>query len=1014
MIRYIKCLGAMAGLLTLVGNSGADAQSVNVHVYKGKITNAKGATVSQVGISVQGGNSRAVSGKAGEFSITCSPKDTLVFIKEGFVQQKVAAGDAAILQITLKQPDAAGLFNEVVNIPFAQRTKRELNYAISSLQTADLPKSGMANMSTMLGGRLSGLLAMQTGNQPGADIISFQVRGKSSYAQGAAPVILVDGVERDFDEMDPNEIESVTVLKDAASLSWYGLNAGNGALLVTTRHGKANQNYVDFTAQTGFEQASNVIKSLNSYQFATLYNQGLTNAGQTPAYTQAALDGYLNHTDPYLYPDNNYVSRFLGKTAPMQRYSLAVGGGSERIRYFTTVAFLNQNGLFKETQTDNYNSNFNYRRFNFRVNLDYNVTQTLSFTVLAGLRSVMRNEAGDGTASILSTLFNLPPNAFPIQNADGTYGGTSVYQTNPLGQLQSTGVSQVTSNALTASIGGKQKLDLITPGLSANVFFAYDGFGDYTHGFTQNYSVTNETVTPAQTYRTPAVLAYRSAGFGTNTKNTELWLGFDYDHAISANNRIIASVRAQQAISSAVDRIDYRGQMLTGRVDYSYKNRYFLGVTGSYSGSEDYAPGRRFGFFPAASAGWVISDEDFLKDVQTISYLKLRASYGRSGNVGPTYDASGNLVRLPYRALFTRGAGPILGSSFSSTTTAYEVSPSGNPLTTWEKIDRLNIGTDWGLFKNALSFSVDYFDETRKDILTSANLPGILGISVAAVNSGKVNSKGVDISAAFQKSITDKLHIAVNANFTYAANKLLEQSLPSGTISYQSPVGVNIGNVSASGTKRFYVSDGIFQSQVEIDASPKQTLSGLVVPGDIKYKDINGDNVIDSRDAIQTNYTDVPKAYYGFGFNVSYGLFDISTQFQGIYGRTIDIKPVVYAGPNTLNQLSLDAWTPATAATARFPRIALSDNGNNSAPSDFWLRSGDFLKLRTAELGFSLPQSIVTKLHMQKARIFVGGYNLLTLSKLKVFDIDPETPQAGTGSSYPYLQTYTLGLNVKF
>lgn len=1012
MIKYIKCLGAMVSMVVLIGN--ANAQITKPTVYTGKVTNVKGEGLSQVGVRVQNGNGRAATSASGTFNIKGFAKDTLIFSKPGYADQKVAITDDTSVKVTLNVADATGRFDEVVNIPFATRTKRELNYATSSLQTSELPQLGLTNMSGLLGGRLSGLGVMQTGNQPGGDNFTFLVRGKSSYAQGAAPVILVDGIERDFDEMDQNEIESVTVLKDAASLSWYGLNAGNGAVLVTTKRGKAYQNYVDFTAQTGFEQASKIIKPLNSYDFASLYNRGLANAGQVPAYPQAALDGYLNHTDQYLYPDNNYIDRFLAKTAPMQRYSLSVGGGSERIRYFALASFLDQNGLFKETQTDNYNSNYNYSRFNFRVNLDYAVTQTLSFTVLAGLRSVLTNDPGDGTTSVLSNLYNLPPNAFPILNSDGTYGGTSVYQNNPLGQLQGTGISQVTNNNLTASLGGKQKLDLITPGLSANVFFAYDGYGNYTHGFTQNYSVTNRTVTPAQTYRTPAVLAYRSAGFGTNTKNTELWLGFDYDRTLNKDNHITASVRAQQYISSAVDRIDYRGQMLVARADYGYKNRYVFGITGSYSGSEDYAPGRRFGFFPAASAGWVISDEDFLKDVKSISYLKLRASYGRSGNVGPTYDASGNLVRLPYRALYTRGAGPILGSSFSSTTTAYEVSPSGNPLTTWEKIDRLNIGTDWGFFKNALSVSVDYFRETRSDILSNSNLPGILGVTVAQVNSGKVSSNGFDASAVFQKNITGKLRVGINGNFTYAANKLLEQSLPSGTLSYQSPIGFNIGNVSASGTKRFYVSDGIFQNQAQINASPKQTLSGLVVPGDIKYKDINGDGTIDSRDAIQTNYTDIPKAYYGFGFNISYDLFDLNAQFQGVYGRTIDIKSVVNAGPNSLNQLSQEAWTPATAATARFPRLALSDNGNNNAASDFWLRSGDFLKLRTAELGFSLPQNICAKLHMQKARLFVGGYNLLTLSGLKGFGIDPEMPGAGRGSAYPYLQTYTLGLNVKF
>ena len=1016
MTKYIKCFGLFLSLLVLLTMPGVQAQTLTIKTYSGKITDAKGAAVDAVEVTVLGSNVRAASNKNGNFSIRCMAEDSLTFKKIGFEELHVSPKDQAELSVVLKPASYSAIFNEMVDIPFGKRTRRELNYAVSALKTDDFPKIPVSNLSSILAGRFSGLLVQQTGSQPGTENIAFQVRGKSSYAQGSNPVLLVDGVERDFSDMDLNEVESVTVLKDAAALNWYGLIGGNGVVLVNTRHGKANQNYINFDIQGGFLKAENYIKPLNSYNFATLYNQGLTNAGQVPAYNQAALDAYRDQTNLYLFPDNNYIDRFMSKTAPVQRYALSLGGGSDKIRYFTNVSYYDQGGFFKETKTDDYNSNTNYKRYNFRINLDYDVTKTLSFTLLAGLRSERRTDpvggGGGGTAAVFTNLFGLPPNAFPIQNENGTYGGTSVYQNNPLGQLQGSGVYKAITNVLLASVSAKQRLDFVTPGLSANVFFSYDNYGNYTHGFQQNYAVVNQTVTPAQTFRTPAVLSYQFAGFGTSTKNNEVWAGFDYDRTIG-DHKINASVRAQQAASAAVDRIDYKERLFVGRVDYGFKNRYFLGFTGSYSGSENYAPGRRFGFFPAGTVGWIASDEDFFKSVKAISYLKVRGSYGRSGNIGPTYDANGNLVRLPYRALFTRGAGPILGSSFSATTTAFEVSPTGNPLTTWEKIDRLNIGADIGFLNNSLYLSADYFNETRTDILGSSNLPGILGIAVSSVNSGKVNSKGVDMNVVYQKSF-NKLNVSVNGNFTYASNKLLEQSLPSGTLPYQSPLGYNIGNVTSSGTKRFYVSDGLFQSQAEINASPKQSLSGLVVPGDIKYKDINGDNIIDSRDAVNTNYTDIPKAYYGFGFNVSYKMFDISTQFQGVYGRTVDIRPVVNAGPNTLNQLSLDSWTPATATTARFPRIALSDNGNNNANSDFWLRSGDFVKLRTVEFGLSLPQKLTYKLHMQRARLYVGGYNLLSFSKLKDFGIDPETPMAGRGGNYPYVKTFTLGLNVKF
>lgn len=1006
-MKNIKCYWQAIGLLMLLMSIQGFSQTVNKRKYTGRISSDAGEPVPGARIAVKGGKS-TYSNSKGEFIISSLPEDTLSITHPGFAEGKVAAVNSdleIILTALTMNPD-----DEYVRIPFDKRRKRELNYAVSSVDASTLPRLPLSNLSTILGGRLSGLLINQTGNQPGGDNASFIIRGRSSYASGAAPAVLVDGIERDFIDMDINEIESVSVLKDAAVLNWYGLYASNGAILVNTKHGIPGRNYISFDAQGGFQSVENQARPLNSYEYAMLYNQGLKNANQVEAYNETALNAYREHTDPYAYPDNNYADRFMRSSAPTQRYALTFGGGGERLRYFSALTFYNQDGLFRETETEDYNSNFNFKKYNFRLNLDYDVTKTLSVSLLAGLRKEQRRDVGEGSGSVFNNIFNLPPNAFPLLNADGSYGGNTTYQNNPLGQLQRTGYSSTATNVLLASFSVKQRLDFLTAGLSANALFSYDGYGNYTNGLTENYVVVDPL---GATLRTSSVLAYRSAGFGNNTKNNEFWAGLDYDRTFAGKHKITAAIRGQQYISSVVDNIDYRGRMLVLRADYGFKDRYFAGFTGSYSGSENYAPDSRFGFFPAVSAGWVVSDESFLKKMEVVNYFKVRASYGRGGNVGPTYDANGNLVRLPYRALYTRGAGPILGSSFSGTTTAYEISPTANPGTTWEKIDRLNIGADTRFFKNALSLSFDYFNEKRNGILGDANLPGILGITVSAINSGKAESQGFESSMSYVKTI-NKVHLSFNGNFTYAKNEVVFRNLPAGIIDYQSPIGYNIGNVSLSGTKQFYISEGLFQSQAEIDASPKQVLSGLVVPGDIKYRDINGDNTIDNKDAIATNYTDIPKIYYGFGFNLHYKIFDINTQFQGIEGRTIDIKPIVFSGPNGLNNLSKNSWTPETAATAIYPRIALSDNANNRANSDFWLRSGDYLKLRTLELGISLPQSAFGKIPVKGARLYLGGYNLLTFSQLNGLDVDPETPTAGTGSNYPYVKTYALGLNVKF
>ncbi|RZM28987.1 MAG: SusC/RagA family TonB-linked outer membrane protein [Pedobacter sp.] len=1010
MTRYIKYLSLVLVMLYGILADQAFAQ-VTRQVYKGRVLDQVGKGVADAKVLSKTEGTVVYTDKNGNFTISGYPQDTLIYSKIGLATLQKLAGVNAALNVALLPAENVQVVavpyvkaDELIEIPFGTRSREELNYAVSSLRHEQLAKVPISNLSGLLAGRLSGFLFRWTGNQPGGGNVSYQIRGKSSYAQGSSPIFLVDGIERDFEDMDITEVESVTVLKDAPALNWYGLNGGNGAIMVTTKRGKVGQSLITVDAQGGFQSASNMIRPLNSFDFATMYNQGLANVGQAPAFDAATLTGYQEQSNPYLYPDNNYLERFVKSQAPTQRYAVTFSGGTNKVRYFSSVSYFDQQGLFRETKTPNYNSNYGYKRYNFRINLDYDVTKTLTLLLLAGVRSEVRNDVGESASTVFNNLYNLPPNAFPILNADGSYGGTSVYQNNPLGQLQRTGFTRTTTNILLASIMADQKLDFITKGLSANLFFSYDGYGNYGDGLTENYAVFNQTVTPVQTYRTPAVMAYRTAAFQTNTKNNEFWLGLDYKRAIGAHS-FTANVRGQQYVSAAVDRIDYRTRMAVGRLDYSFKSRYMLGFTGSYSGSENYAPGSRYGFFPAVAAGWLISNEDFLKGSNVIDYLKLRASYGRSGNIGPTYDASGNVVRLPYRTLFTRDAGPFLGTTFSTSTTARLVSPAGNPLTTWEKIDRLNVGTDVNFLKGALALSFDYFDERRTDILGPANLPGIVGIAVAQVNSGRVDSKGFDFSSSFSKQFGE-FALSTNANLTYAQNVIIQRI--ENTLATQSTVGRYIGGGN------YYIAEGIFQSQAEINASPRQTLSSLVVPGDLKYKDVNNDGLIDANDATAADFTDIPKMYYGFGLNLRYKQFDLGVQFQGVEGRTIDLVSHFHAGPNGLNQLLSNSWTPATAATANLPRVGISDNGNNTASSTFWLHSGDFLKLRAAELGYSTPEALNKRLRFKGARIFLSGNNLFTISKLNKLGIDPETPNAGRFSSYPYVKTYAVGINVKF
>lgn len=1008
-MKYKRYCGLLVIVAILVAATSLQAQDKRAFVLKGQVTDNRHQVIAGVTVEVQEQNRRTTTGPDGKFVITCNSGDILIFRKKRFKTVERNAVGNRELNIILESSEIDGGEEDDIQIPFGVRKKRELTYAVATIKADDLPQLPIGNISNILAGRLAGLYVQQTGNMPGYENTTLQIRGRSTYNDGNRPRVLVDGVLRDFDDMDISQIESVTVLKDAAALAWYGLNAANGVVLVTTKRGSSQKAAISFNTQVGFQQPAKFIRPLNSYQYASLYNEALTNIGQPAIYDQAALDSYQQGTDPYRFPNNNYQKDFLGTEAPLQRYVLTASGGNNSLRYFTTISYYNQVGLFKQSKTEDFNSNVKFSRLNFATNLDFDVNRNFVVGLNASGRSENRREPVGGANELLSNIYNLPPNAFPIVNEDGSYGGTSIYQNNPLGWLQSRGYQSNLTRVLSATITAKHKLDFLTKGLSANLLFSYDASGVYTSGLTQNYEVYDLTAAPVK-FRTATPLAYSSSTFSANVRRNELWAGLDYDRSFNQKHTVNASLRFQRSISTWVNRLDYRGQQISARIDYGFKDRYFLGLVGSYAGSEDFAPANRYGFFPAVSAGYIVLDKQLTKPSGVLNFLKLRASYGTLGNS----EIGGN--RLPFRALYNRATGYGFGTTFANSVGAIESSPA-NPDITWEELNRFNFGTDVQLFSRSLVVSVDYFNDRRSNILTSASIPGILGISVQAVNEGVVTSKGGEINLAYDKQL-GAVSLSVNGNYTYAKNKVISRNEDPGTLKTQSAIGLNTGNVDIADTKRFYISDGLFQSVDQINNSPVQLLAGNVYPGDIKYKDISGpdgvpDGIISSFDAVHTNYTDIPDMYYGFGYSLSYKGFDINSQWQGVHGRTIQIKTLVNSGPNNLNQFSLDRWTAQTASTAKWPRLAVSDRGNNDAQSDFWLRSGDYLRLKTIEVGFTLPQHMIDRLNIQRARFYIGGYNLLTFSKLDI-DVDPEMPYAGFGSSYPSLKAYTLGLNVQF
>ena len=986
----------------------AMAQDPTPATITGVIEDNSHRPVSGINVSVQERNIQTLSDDQGKFTLDAGKGDVLIFEKKDYLTSYHTVGaekGSMKIQIVSAMPYAG--MDDDVYIPFGVRKNREINGAISTLKAANLPQIPSSSLTNLFAGQLPGLNVWQTGTLPGRDETTIVLRNRASFAGANVPLVLVDGVVRNFSDMDLNEIQSITTLKDAASLAWYGNRAANGVLLITTKRGSADKTRFTYDMQMGTQQPTILAKPLDSFTFGTLYNRALRNDGFGPLYSQEQLDGYKSGTDRYKYPNNNFVKEFFKPNALVQRHVLTASGGSKAVRYFTNLSYFNQGGLFSNASNPLFDSNVGYRRYNLRTNLDIQVTPLLAVQLDMGGRIEDRREPGSTSATFLSTVFSTPSNAFPLVNEDGSYGGSNLFRSNPLAQLRGQGNRSEVTRVLQGTLNATHKLDFWLKGLSANVFYTFDISGRYISGRSQEYEVYERAANGTLTrFGTSTPLGYLAATFADNIRTNEFWTGFDYDRSFG-KHQVKVTARYQQAVTFNPTRLQDKRQGFSGRSSYSFNNRYYADVVASYTGAENYMPGKQFGFFPAVAAGWVISEEAFLKNVTALNYLKLRASYGKAGN-----NSTGETGKFPYAYLFSPANGSYaFGTSFAAQAGASE-NTLPNPNITWESAYKTDIGLDVQLFKNSVTISANYFNEYRKNILTNPTNPSILGQTTYRINDGETRLKGLEGSIDFTRKFGE-FTLSLGGNYTYAKNKILRINESAGVADYQKQAGHNIGAVADYG-KLMLISDGIFKSQEEINNSPVQRFAGKLQPGDIKYKDINGDKVIDNYDRIMTDYNDTPNAYYGFHIGAKYKSVDFSLIGQGVSGRTIQLRTLVMAGSNNtgyINQFSTDAWYENNTSAA-YPRLGISDRGNNTADSDFWLRSGDYVRLKSVELGYTIPASVMSKLNIRSLRIYVNGFNLLNFNKAHA-DVDPEMPFAGY-NSYPYLRTISAGLNLKF
>lgn len=964
----------------------------------------------------------------GKYKIKLEPYHRLIFSYIGFDKVEVLVKEQRVVNVTMKEAEAS-VIDEVVITGTGAQKKLTVTGAVTNVNVSDLKVNPTGNISNALAGNVAGVLAMQTSGQPGKNSSEFWIRGISTFGASNAALVLVDGFERNLDEINIEDIESFTVLKDASTTAIYGSRGANGVILITTKHGKSGKINIDAKVETTYNTRTITPEFINGYDYASMINEARITRAQEPLYQPYEMEILRLGLDPDLYPNVNWKDVLMKDGAMTYRATVNMNGGGATARYFVSASYIDEQGMYKtdENLRKDYNTNADAKRWNYRLNTDIDITKStlLKVGVSGSLKKV--NEPGLG-GDIWHSIMGQTPISIPLVYSNGyipAYGTGN--QTNPWVLATQTGYNEVWENKIQTNVTLEQKLDFITKGLSFVGRFGYD---------TNNKNNIKHEKWPeqwkAQRFRdengelvferisTEQKMRISSGASGERLEFFEAILQYDRgfkEHHLGGTLKYnqdskIMTVNIGDDMKKSIPR---RHQGLAGRVSYNWNYRYFADFNFGYSGSENFATGHQFGFFPAFSAAWNIAEEPIIKkNLKWMSMFKLRYSYGKVGN-----DNFGDDVRFPY--MYTIGS----GGGYQWADYNYDKNFGGKIYTdlasnnvTWEIATKHDIGIDLSLFNDKFTATIDYFHEQRDGIyMTRDHLPSMIGLDgkKPKANVGSVLSEGFDGNFAYKQRLGD-INLTIRGNMTYSKNEILERDEAYNVYAYQMNEGHRVDQA------RGLIALGLFKDYDDIRNSPRQDF-GSVQPGDIKYKDVNGDGVVNDGDRVSIGATTKPNLIYGMGISAQWKGLDVNLHFQGAGKSTFFIDgPSVYAFSsgtwgNILSDLVENRWidssisnNPATEnPNASYPRLSYGGSGNNFRQSTYWLRNGSYLRLKTLEIGYSLPKSMVNKIHFNSMRLFFIGTNLLTFSSFKLWD-----PELGSsnGETYPLAKMFTLGLSV--
>ncbi len=1024
-------------------------QQQNKRKISGRVTDIKGEPLIGVNVTVDGDANGSITNMDGLYEIFVTKKSVVLkFTYIGFKTSEIRTNASTnIYDVTLEEQ--VNELEETVIVGYGTQRKISNIGAQSSMKMEDI-KTPSASLTTTLAGRLAGVVAVQRTGEPGKDAADIWIRGIST-PNTSSPLVLVDGVERSFNDIDPEDIESLTTLKDASATAVYGVRGANGVILIKTKPGKVGKPTVSADYYESFTRFTKMVDLADGITYMNAANEAMRNDGIATKYTEDQIRNTIAGKDPYLYPNVDWLKEIFNDWGHNHRVNVNVRGGSEKVAYYASVSYFNETGMtVTDKNINTYDSKMKYSRYNFTTNLNIDVTPTTKVEIGAQGYLGEGNYPAISSADLYNAAMSISPVEYPkmfFVNGEAFVPGTSTNNNfnNPYSQATRRGYDNLTKNQIYSNLRVTQDLDMLTKGLKLTAMYAFDVYNEIhvhqdraesTYNFLDTsvpYDMNGQPILQ-RIYEGSNVLSYKQETSGN--KKTYLEASLNYDRTFNDDHRVSALFLFNQQSKllypkgTLEDAIPYRMMGIAGRATYSWKDRYFAEFNIGYNGAENFSPKHRFGTFPAFGVGWVVSNEKFWQPLsKAVSFLKIRYTDGKVGNSEVSDRRFMYLDQMKENGDYGYKFGPN-GTKWSG----YETVNMAVDLI-WEESRKQDLGIDLKLFNDDLSIVFDLFKERRENILLKRehSIPSFLGYNTSAPygNIGIIENKGFDGTIEYNKRINKDWVIALRGNVTFNKDKWIQGELPEQKYEWMNQYGHNINGVKG------YVAEGLF-TQAEIDdmarweslsdankaITPKPFASqfGTVKAGDIKYKDLNNDGQIDAYDQTYISRGDVPTTVYGFGFTVGWKDLSVGMMFQGVAGaeRVLNGSSVNPfnggGGSGNLYSNIGDRWTEENPdQNAFYPRLSYgsetTSNINNFQKSTWWVRNMNFLRLKTLQISYNLPKPWVNKVHLKNAAVYVMGTNLFTLSRFKLWDPELNTDN---GASYPNTTSYSVGINFTF